>query len=64
MKPIKTRIFDAVCISLLVIAFNMVIIWMVISWVESPSEQPVTYSEWIQELKENNEEISSHASVD
>lgn len=61
MKPTKTRIFDAVCISLLMIMFNMVIIWMVISWIESPSEQPVAYSDWIQELQENNEEMTSHA---
>lgn len=49
----KGNAVETVCIAALMAAISILAAWMFVSWVESPSEQPVSYSNWMQELTEN-----------
>ena len=46
----KERVKNGLIMAAVFILIELVMAWMFIAWLESPAEQPITESQWMQEI--------------
>ena len=48
----KEKIKNGLLMAVVFVAMQALMLWVFMTWLESPAEQPITQTEWMQELTE------------
>lgn len=48
----KEKVKNGLMLVLAFLAMEALMLWMFLTWLEAPAEQPITQTEWMQELVE------------